>query len=710
MNRERLSNAASGRILRFLLMFWLAAHGKAQGRPEVGPPVRIDQVRSGTLLLATDRPEVFLPAPALDTEVVIRVTGIVARASVRQRFANSSNDCVEGVYVFPLPEGAAVDRMRLTIGQRVIEGEVREREEARKVYQKARAEGKKASLLEQERPNVFTASVAAIGANEAVEIEIEYQETVRYDGGKFELRFPMVVAPRYVPGAPLKAAAGASTEGVSGPVANHGLGWAPNTDRVPDAERVTTAVLKPGESRVNPVRLRVELSPGVRVHGLQSSTHAIQAVAAGETAYTVNAGDASLTADRDFELHWEPDLSERPRPALFAENRDGEIFALLVLLPPDASSTPAVRLPRETIFIIDTSGSMYGPSIDQARRSLLFALDRLHPEDRFNVIEFNSVMHRLYTESRRALPEAVSEAKQWVGKLEAGGGTEMLPALEAALEGGDQAAEGSEVRQVVFITDGGVGNEEELFRYIHAHLGRSRLFTVGIGSAPNSHFMTKAAEFGRGTFTYVGNRAEVEAKMGGLFRKLESPVLTNVRLAWDDATVEAWPDKIPDLYAGEPLVVTARLSRASGSVTVSGDRSGEAWNERVPIAISSGDRGIDRLWARRKIAALMDRSVESSQASEKDQWKREAVDVAVRHHLVSSFTSLVAVDVTPTLAPGTVCTSRAIPVHLPAGWDYGHVFGEIPQTATPGRLYLLIAFGAAALALVLRAGAAGGRT
>src|SRR5262249_43208334 len=223
-------------------------------------------------------------------------------------------------------------------------------------------------------------------------------------------------------------------------------------------------------------------------------------------------------------------------------------------------------------------------------------------------IEFNSSMSRLWDESRRALPGSVEEAKRWVAKLQANGGTEMLPALRAALEG---AGDGGEVRQVVFVTDGGVGNEEELFRYIREHLGRSRLFTVGIGSAPNSHFMTKAAEVGRGTFTYVGSPTEGEAKMGALFRKLESPVLTDVRLDWDDAAVEAWPAKIPDLYAGEPLVVAAKLSRTGGGVLVSGERAGVRWSERVPLSATAGDSGIDRLWARRKIAALMDPVTES---------------------------------------------------------------------------------------------------
>ncbi|HKA38017.1 MAG TPA: marine proteobacterial sortase target protein, partial [Thermoanaerobaculia bacterium] len=584
----RRSNVATA--LRFLVLLWLAAHGRAQPLPEPGAPVRADQVRSGSLLIKTDQPGVFLPAPALETEVAIRVTGIVARASVRQRFANTAGDCVEGVYVFPLPENAAVDRMRMTAGQRVIEAEIRERVEAKKIYEQAKADGKKASLLEQERPNIFTASVASIGPNETVQIEIEYQETLRFDEGKFHLRFPMVVAPRYDPGSVSPDPAVAAAAAVASAVGLRAM---------PDA-RIVPAVMRPGEPGVNPVRLQVELETGVRLRKLDSSTHTVAAAPIGDTAYSV-AMAAPAAADRDFVLEWEPDLGNRPRPALFTENLDGQIYTVLVMLPPAAASVPAARLPRETIFILDTSGSMYGDSIEQARKSLFFALDRLNQEDRFNIIEFNSSMSRLWDESRRALPGSVEEAKRWVAKLQANGGTEMLPALRAALEG---AGDGGEVRQVVFVTDGGVGNEEELFRYIREHLGRSRLFTVGIGSAPNSHFMTKAAEFGRGTFTYVGSPTEVEAKMGALFRKLESPVLTDVRLDWDDAAVEAWPAKIPDLYAGEPLVVAAKLSRTGGGVLVSGERAGVRWSERVPLSATAGDSGIDRLWARRKIAAL----------------------------------------------------------------------------------------------------------
>ncbi|HEY6051309.1 MAG TPA: marine proteobacterial sortase target protein, partial [Thermoanaerobaculia bacterium] len=256
------------------------------------------------------------------------------------------------------------------------------------------------------------------------------------------------------------------------------------------------------------------------------------------------------------------------------------------------------------------------------------------------------------------------------------------------------------VRQVLFMTDGAVGNEEELFRFIQDHLGNSRLFTVGLGSAPNSHFMTKAAEFGRGTFTYVASAAEVDAKMSALFRKLEAPVLTNLEMVWDDASAEVWPSRVPDLYSGEPLVAVARLSSSTpiGGVTIRGDRLGQPWSRKLSLSGSSADSGLDRLWARRKIASLMDSMSGGASRDALDAFRRQVVELALSHHLVSSFTSLVAVDVSATVPRGVVCEARPVPVNLPEGWSDEHVFGEMPTTGTPSRLFFLLSFALTAAA------------
>jgi Ca-activated chloride channel family protein len=337
---------------------------------------------------------------------------------------------------------------------------------------------------------------------------------------------------------------------------------------------------------------------------------------------------------------------------------------------------------------------MAGASIQQARLALDEALAALAPGDRFNVIQFNSKTERLFSAPVPAGPAEIERARRWVQGLQANGGTEMLPALRAALE---SDAEAGGVRQVIFVTDGLVGNEDQLFAYLSRSLGRSRLFTVGIGAAPNGHFMTKAAQFGRGTYTYIGSPAEVGEKMGALFRKLEHPVLGDVTVGWGGDDVETWPARVPDVYAGEPVILLARLgATASAELTVTGRRDTEPWEARLRIDAGPDETGIHKLWARKKIAGLMDRLREGA---DRGEVRSAVVAVALQHHLVSAYTSLVAVDVTPTRPAGVSSGTANVPVALPAGMVHEKVFGGLPQGATPGPLY--VALGLASLALAL---------
>ena len=678
--------------MRLGLVRWLvgilAVVGASSALAQESPP----RVTHGSLLVKTHVGGPPDEVPAVRTDVRMRVTGPIARVAVTQEFLNPTAGWLEGVYVFPLPEGAAVDAMRLQVGTRVIEGQIREREEARQAYQQAQQAGKKASLLEQERPNVFTISVANVGPGEAVVVDIEYQEVVRYDQGAFRLRFPMVVGPRYIPG----------TDAVAGAA---GTGWGVNTSAVPDAERITPPVRHPSEGFTNPVSLTVELDAGFTLKRLASPYHAIVTTPVSASRHTITLADAVVPTDRDFELVWAPDPGVQPAAAVFTEWHEGEPYALVMLLPPAAADAAAGRLPREVIFVIDTSGSMGGASIQQARLALERALAALTPGDRFNVIQFNSTTERLFPASVPAGPAEVEHARRWVQGLQANGGTEMLPALRAALEG---ATESGVVRQVVFVTDGLVGNEDQLFAYLASSLGRSRLFTVGIGSAPNAHFMTKAAQFGRGTYTYIGSPSEVAEKMGALFRKLEHPVLGDVAVSWGGEEVEAWPARVPDLYLGEPVVLLARLgATSSAELTVTGRRDAESWEAKLRVEPGLDETGIHKLWARKKIAGLMDRLREGGDRAEV---RSAVVAVALQHHLVSAYTSLVAVDVTPTRPEGSPGRTANVPVALPAGMVYEKVFGTLPQGATPAPLYLALGLASLVLALCVarRAFAAGG--
>ncbi len=635
---------------RFAVFLYLLILGALNARAQ--ETVTIDSMQHPGLLLKTSQAQVYVEAPAVSTEVSLRVSGVVARGLVRQRFVNPTDRCVEALYVFPLSSNATVDAMRMKIGVRTIEGQIKERAEAARVYEEAKSEGRNASLLEQHRPNLFTVSVASIAAGETADIEIEYQEIVTYDDGKFSLRVPLAIGPRY-DGAGLPVPARSNTPRRTG------------LDVDPD------------------IHLEIDIDMGIALTSVASPSHAVQATQRSGTRTQVR---TTIAPDRDFVLEWTPQLGALPQSASFSEVVGDDRYTLLMLFPPDLALHPESVLPRETIFIIDTSGSMGGPSIEQAKKALLTALRRVRPSDHFNVIEFNSGARRLFDESRRADPDIVEEALRWVSSLESTGGTEMLSALQLALDGNPRP---DAIRQVIFMTDGQVGNEDEVFAHIRRNLGGSRLFTIGIGNAPNTFFMSNAARAGRGTFTQIGDLGEVEEKMTAIFRKLESPMLSDISIRLGDDT-----QTVPDLYAGEPLVVTLK-SKASSNTA--GRIVAQRWENTFP-ATGDSHRGIAKLWARQTIDTLRD-SIFTG-AKEEDV-RRDIVTLALAHHLVTEHTSLVAVDTTPASVDAKSCTTERIPIHLPAGW--GGIDGALPQTSTNATLWILGGFALLLAAWSIRA-------
>jgi Ca-activated chloride channel family protein len=658
--------------VRLALLILLVA---VTSRPALAAPAG-GRVTEGTLLWRTAGQPTGAPAPLLKTEVEMRVTGIVVRATVRQEFTNPSTEWAEGVYVFPLPEDSAVDRLRMRVGERLIEGVIQEREAAKATYERARHEGRRASLVEQERPNIFTTSIANIPPGAAIAVEIEYQQAVRYDAGQFRLRFPMVVGPRFIPGSPLPA--------------DTGSGWAPDTNDVPDASRITPPVAHPADGPLNPVSLRIELDPGVPLITIASSFHGIHTRMLSGGRYEITLEDIEVPADRDFELVWQPALGAAPGAALFTEPRSDGIYALLMVMPPAPAAFEKLRTPREVIFVVDHSGSMAGASIQQAKAALTLALRRLRPTDTFNVVRFNHQTHSLFEVPHAASPANVQAAERYVSDLKADGGTVMLPALLRALDGQDRSGR---LRQVIFLTDGAVGNEEQLFQAIAERLGDSRLFTIGIGSAPNSHFMRDAARLGRGTFTYIDSPTEVQDKMAALFRKLEAPALTDVRLELAGVEADVLPAPIPDLYLGEPVVVTLHAPGLPTHTMLRGRLGPRPWELELGLQPAVAGAGLAGQWARAKIDALLDQRRAGVPA---EDVRAAVVALALTHHLVSPYTSLVAVDVTPVRPQDAALSSHALATNLPAGWDYHVVFG-LGQGATSGRLHLIL--GLAALLL-----------
>jgi Ca-activated chloride channel family protein len=366
-------------------------------------------------------------------------------------------------------------------------------------------------------------------------------------------------------------------------------------------------------------------------------------------------------------------------------------------------------MPRELIFVIDTSGSMHGTSIDQAKRALTLALDGLKPTDRFNVIQFNSITHSLFPHSVPADANRVRMARVYVRALTANGGTEMRPALEKALR---ETATETHLRQIIFITDGSVGNEQELYQLIEQDLGQARLFTVGIGSAPNGWFMRKAAEAGRGTYSYISALHEIDEKMERLIRKLEKPQITDIRIQWPDGLdPNVYPETIPDLYAGEPIIVKARLQNAprQGDIAIiRGDSAAGRWGDELALAGTGNSPGVAALWARARIEKLLD---DERRGTDPDETRAAVVATAIDHHLVSKFTSLVAVDKTPARPQSASLDKEQVPNLLPYGQSHEAIFG-FPATATNAPRYRLTGMAClmAALLLALTLTCTGGST
>lgn len=647
----------------------------------------------------------YVQAVLQGSKVHFDIAGMIATVTLEQRFTNTTGDWVEGVYAFPLPDSAAVRRLEMLVGERRILGEIREKAEAREIYTQAKASGKKAALVEQQRGNLFTNRVANIAPGEAMSVTLEYVQQVEFKAGRFSLRLPTTITPRYMPGVPLVSQEQESEQSLSLTPAH---GWAVPTDQVPDAPDISPLQHPRAGSDaapINPIEITARLDIGMPLASVDAAYHEI-AMSRRAGVYEIKLARGVTEMDRDFLLQWQPVSGSSPTAALFTEKVEGVHYGLLMLLPPsvERASTP---MPREIVFVVDTSGSMGGVSIRQARDSLDEALRQLRPQDRFNIIAFNSSHRALYRQAVPASPHHIQQATEFVRHLSASGGTEMMPALLAALSEQselDPLREQAALRQVIFITDGAVGNEAALFEQISKQLGRNRLFTVGIGSAPNSWFMRKAARFGRGTYTYIGDVGEVAGKMSALFAQLSRPAAVDIQVEWP-AAVDAWPRRIPDLYLGEPLLLATRFGETmpAGEVVVRGMLAGTDW--RTGLAIP-GDTdpahrvdhpGVGSLWAKYKIQSLLD---EKARGRAEPEVRSEVLPVALEHQLISPYTSFVAVEEQISRPGSATLESKPVPNSRPKGQS-AQPFAY-PNTATTARAQIWLGAFALMMTLLVR--------
>lgn len=633
-------------------------------------------VQQGSLFFVSETEDktLFQHTPLLDTQLKLNVTGMVARATLTQKFVNQSDDWVNGIYVFPLPSGAAVDHLEMHIGERRIEGQIKPKQVARRVYQEAKDQGKKAALLEQNRPNLFTSNVANIGPGEHVSITIEYQQLVHFDSGRFQLRFPMTITPRY-------------SQGVS-----DGLHTESDSTGQQTGEISQQAVFS--NEQANVINISARIDAGFELHRIESESHHITSRKLADWIYQIEL-EHQVVANRDFVLSWFMPEGETPKAAHFSQQFNGEYFGLMMILPPTVDNDDAHLIAKDMTLVLDTSGSMAGKPLREAKRAIRYAISALSEKDRFNIVEFNSHAKALWSYSRRANSENKQSAIEFINGLESNGGTNMHEALNLAMR--PQTRSGNDaVEQIIFVTDGSVGNDTALLTVIRQKLANKRLFTVGIGAAPNGYFMQEAAVAGRGTFTFIGSIDVVDAKMQALFEKIQRPVLTELTTDFA-ADVEVFPSKIPDLYAGEPILLTYKSAEPVNDVYLFGETNTGSWWSKHQNSDSQAQVGVNVLWARNKIQQLSrDRLI----VQDKTSFNQAIEDVALRHHIISEFTSLVAVDVTPT----ALAISKDTQIANNSAQTPSHKAGVLPRTSTDGalRIKLGIFFMGVALCFLLR--------
>lgn len=599
------------------------------------------------------------PAIILKSDANMTLTGLINHVVVKQTYQNQNPFAVNARYVFPLPDESAVHAMTMRIGERVIKGQIDKKVAAEKKYAEAKQAGKQAALVRQQRANMFITNVANIAPGEQVIIELEYQEIIDYSSGTFTVRFPGTITPRY--------------HVTQGEIDINKESQKPTNSLPHGWLSPVYSTQKNDDKPSSQFNLNLDIDVGLELVDINSKFHNvnIQNTAFGQYSIELNEQNA---LNRDFVLEFKPLQKEQAQAAFFTEQfENGERYGLAMLMPPADNFIATQRLARETVFVVDTSGSMHGQSMEQAKNALFYALSLLDSNDSFNIIGFDNVVTLMSDKPLVASGFNLRRAERFIYGLQADGGTEIQGALDAVLDGSQ--FDGF-VRQVIFLTDGSVSNEDALFKSIQAKLGDSRLFTVGIGSAPNSFFMRRAADVGKGSFTFIGSTSEVQPKMQQLFDKLAHPAITNLALSDENGnSLDFWPSPLPDLYFNEPIMVAIKLNNTS-NVILNGQTAQGPISINLNTQAGSNAKGIAKLWARQKIKSLL---LYNSQNAVKD----EVQQLALTHQLLSPFTAFIAIEQTQInpIAQQTANATNAVPQGMAM---------RLPQTDGQSKVHIIL--------------------
>ncbi|MBV9957751.1 MAG: VWA domain-containing protein [Acidobacteria bacterium] len=656
-------------LLTALLLAMCAVGLLAFGRSRVARPAQEETkaASSGALEVIDRNGKSLGLCPLKHTEVKAEISGFLSRVVVKQEFENPFKEKIEAVYTFPLPQAAAVDDMTMRVGERTVRGRILRREQAQAVYEAARNNGQVASLLDQERPNIFTQSVANIMPGEKVTIEISYVETLKYEDGSYEFVFPMVVGPRYNPGAP---------------TGKQGGGFSPDTTRVPDASRITPTPAPEGTRAGHDISLEINLDAGVPVDQIKAATHEIEIEKPTGSRARITLKDRETIPNKDFILKYQV-AGQKVQDALLTHSAGNGGFFTFILQPPDRVTAEDV-MPKELVFVLDTSGSMEGFPLDKAKETMKLALDNLYPQDTFNLITFAGDTAILFPQPVPATKENLQKAQKFLETREGGGGTEMMKAIKAALDPSDAQ---DHVRIVCFMTDGYIGNDMEVIGEVQKH-PNARVFSFGIGSSVNRFLLDKMAEEGRGEVEYVGLNDDGSAAARRFHERVRNPLLTDISVDWNGlAVADVYPKRIPDLFGAKPVVLTGRYTGSGkGTIKLKGMMSGREFTREIPVDFPSNETRHDvlaSLWARTRIDDLMSQDWNGiQQGTAKPEVQETITQLGLEYRLMTQFTSFVAVE-EMTVTDGGVPRRIDVPVELPDGVSRQGVFGEMDEEIAP---------------------------
>ena len=642
------------------------------------------EVTQGALRVKTE--DEIVECPLKHTDVKAIISGFIARVTVTQTFENPYDEKIEAVYVFPLPHTAAVDDMTMVIGERRVVGLIKRRAEARAMYERAIEQGATASLLEQERPNIFTQSVGNIKPGKEIRIEISYVDVLNYDMGTYEFHFPMVVGPRYIPGAPIskkpklpKELTGKVGE-VEAPMEGgdpSGTGWSPDTTRVPDASRITPPVLKPGYRTGHDISLSVSLEAGVPVGDIKSPNHKVTLERIGASGAVAEISPADSIPNKDFVMKYAV-IGEKPEMAVLAHSKGRDQGYFMLMIQPKLDAELAKAPPREVVFLVDVSGSMGGHPTEKVKEAMRHFFRLSKPNDTVQVITFAGYANKLFERPVAATKENVSRALNFTQQIQAGGGTEMLKGIRMVL---NEPVGPERVRIVVMLTDGYIGNEAEIIAEVGRRAGdQIRFWAVGIGSSPNRFLIDGVAKQGGGMSGMIELNTDPKELVSQIVDRIHRAQLANIQIDWNDLSVyEIFPRRIPELWAGRPVILFGRY--ADGGKTrleLSGVAEGKPLSYSLDVALprTQPKHGVlSKTWARKKIEDI------SAQMYYADTPEviEEITQVALTYRLMSQYTSFVAVDESEVqLASQQAKPPRRVlvPVPLPAGVEFDGIFGR----------------------------------